>query len=84
MNFIIMFESIGHFLTQSALAGLGKINLVMILIAIEDMLKINCLVRDIEGYCNDCDQVMQLRRLELSRASFLAIICTIPAIGYET
>jgi hypothetical protein len=61
MDFIIVFESIRHFLTQSALAGLGKIDLVVILIAIQNMFKINCLVRHIEGHCDDCDQMMQLR-----------------------
>ena len=53
-----MFESIRHFLTQSALAGLGKIDLIMVLIAVQDILQINCLVRNIEDHSDDCNQMM--------------------------
>jgi hypothetical protein len=83
MNFIIMFKRIGKFFAQCALARLGKVYLVMIFIAVEDVIKIDCLIGNVEGYSDDCDQVMQLGGLKLSRASLLGIFSTIPVIRYQ-
>lgn len=61
-----MFESIRQFFTQSTLTSLGKVDLIVVFIAIEDVFEIDCLIGHIESYGDDCNQVMQLRRLKLS------------------
>ena len=60
MDLVVRFDRLGHLLTKSTLRANSQIDLVMILVTIENMLKVNVLIWNVKSYCYDRDEVMQL------------------------
>lgn len=55
VDFVILLQRIRQLLTQSTLTNLRQIHLIMIFEAIQNMLEVNSLIRNIESDCNGRD-----------------------------